>query len=155
MTGNMNLNQKIDCDKGDDNDDIKLCNDFDKNWALIGFYIIYLFYFLFSGLQIKFGFYDMKKKSLLKSGNSSFNGTINSVFRNIPFMYEIKLAIDWTFTSTCLDIFQWNKFESVYDTVYTTYCVMNAKNISLIGQKIGKIWKISSNSINVLNDQLV
>ena len=137
MKGNKNINQKIYCEKEDD-----ACNDFDKNWTLIGFYIIYLFYFLFSGLQIKFGFYDMKRKSLLKSGNSSLNGTINSVFRNIPFMYEIKLAIDWTFTSTCLDIFQWNKFESVYDTVYTTYCAMNAKNVSLIGQKIGKFWKI-------------
>ena len=138
MTGNMNINQEFFCLK--DNDTI--CNDFDKNWTLSVFYIIYIFYFLFSGLQIKFGFYDMKRKSLLKSGHSSYNGTINTVFRNIPFMYEIKLAIDWTFTSTCLDLFQWNKFESVYDTVYTTYCVMNAKNISLIGQKIGKIWKI-------------
>ena len=79
---------------------------------------------------------------MLKSGNSSYSGTINTVFNNIPFLYEIKLAIDWTFTSTCLDFFQWNKFESVYDTVYTTFCAMNAKNVSLIGQQIGKIWKI-------------
>ena len=138
MTGNLNLNKSIFCNKDDDT----ICNDFDKNWALIGFYIVYLFYFLFSGLQIKYGFYDMKRKSMLKSGNSSMSGTINTVFRNIPFMYEIKLAIDWTFTSTCLDLFQWNKFESVYDTVYTTYCAMNAKNVSLIGQKIGKVLKI-------------
>jgi hypothetical protein len=52
------------------------------------------------------------------------------------------LAIDWTFTKTALDFFQWNKFESVYDTVYTTYCTMKSKNLSKVGQKIKKTLKI-------------
>ena len=141
MKGNYNINRVVYCQKVDDSGS-EFCNDFNKNSALIWFYLVYITYFLFSGMQIKFGFYDMKKKSMLKSGNSSYSGTINTVFNNIPFLYEIKLAIDWTFTSTCLDFFQWNKFESVYDTVYTTFCAMNAKNVSLIGQQIGKIWKI-------------
>jgi len=79
---------------------------------------------------------------MLKSGNSSINGTIYNSFKAIPFIYEIKLAIDWTFTKTCLDLFQWNKFESVYDIVYCTYCAMTAKNQQLVGQKIGKFLKI-------------
>ena len=123
-------------------DDLENCNDFNNNIALEVFYIIYIFYFIFSGLQVKFGFYDMKRKSMLKSGSSSINGNINTIYKSIPFLYEIKLAIDWTFTSTCLDLFQWNKFESIYDTIYSTYCLMNAKNISKIGQEIGKTLKI-------------
>jgi len=39
-------------------------------------------------------------------------------------------------------LFQWNKFESTYDIVYSTYCSMTKKNISFIGQKIGKLLKI-------------
>ena len=89
----------------------------------------------------------MKRKSMLKSGDASINGTINTIFKSIPFVYEIKLAIDWTFTSTCLDLFQWNKFENVYDTVYTTYCTMNAKNISKIGQQIGLVLKMGMGGI--------
>ena len=137
MKGNYNLNRRLYCLQDDE-----VCNDFNKNITLFYFYIIYIFYYLFSGLQVKFGFYDMKRKSLLKSVEKSFYGTINTIFRSIPFVYEIKLAIDWTFTATCLDFFQWNKYESVYDTVYTTFTAMNYKNISKVGQKIGKSLKI-------------
>ena len=147
MKGNYNMNRSVYCIKDEDEDEndnsyLEFCNDFNNNWALIVFYLIYLTYFIFSGVQIKFGFYDMKRKSMLKSGSSSISGIINNTFRNIPFLYEIKLAIDWTFTSTCLGLFQWNKFESVYDTVYTTYCAMNAKNQQLVGQQVGKTLKI-------------
>lgn len=138
MKGNYNMNRSIYCSK----DELENCNDFNYNKSLLGFYIIYIGYFIYSGLQIKFGFYDMKRKSMLKSGSSSINGTINTIYKSIPFLYEIKLAIDWTFTSTCLDLFQWNKFESIYDTVYTTYCAMSAKNISKVGQQIGKTLKV-------------
>ena len=141
MKGNYNINRVVYCQKIDDSG-LDFCNDFNQNSALISFYIFYITYFLFSGMQIKFGFYDMKRKSMLKSGNSSYSGTINTIFNSIPFLYEIKLSIDWTFTSTCLDLFQWNKFESVYDTVYTTFCAMNVKNSSLVGQRIGKFLKI-------------
>ena len=151
MMGNYNVNRKVYCSKDDnndnnnDNDDVDnndFCNDFNKNWALICFYIIYISYYVFSGVQIQFGFYDMRRKSILKSGNSSMYGIINNSFNNIPFVYELKLAIDWTFTSTCLDLFQWNKFESIYNTVYSTFCSMNEKNKTFIGQQIGKIYKV-------------
>ena len=150
MKGNMNIQNSYICLEQNEEDNEKKeddvvelkCNDFITNKALIFFYLIYITYFLSSGLQIKYGFHDMKRKSMLKSGNSSINGTIYNCFKAIPFLYEIKLAIDWTFTKTCLDLFQWNKFESVYDIVYCTYCAMNAKNQQLVGQKQGKLIKI-------------
>ena len=79
---------------------------------------------------------------MLKSGDKSISGMIYNAYKAIPFLYEIKLAIDWTFTKTCLDLFQWYKFEGVYDAVYVTYCYMNSKNEQLVGQKIGKLYKI-------------
>ena len=136
MRGNYNIANAIYCIEGED------CNDFVYNPMLIIFYILYIVYLIGSGLQVKYGFYDLKRKSLLKSGNSSINGGIYAAYKAIPFLYEIKLAIDWTFTSTCLDLFQWNKFEGVYDTIYATYCSMTAKNVQLVGQKVKKIMKI-------------
>ena len=134
--------EQTDASQDDDNDEEVKCNDFSYNLYLIFFYLIYLIYLVTSGLQIKYGFYDMKRKSLLKSGDKSINGVIYNIYKAIPFLYEIKLAIDWTFTKTCLDLFQWNKFEGVYDTVYVTFCAMNAKNQQLVGQRIGKLNKI-------------
>ena len=136
MKGNINIANSIYCIEGED------CNDFIYNPLLIIFYILYVIYLIGSGLQVKYGFFDLRRKSLLKKGNSSINGAIFSVYKAIPFLYEIKSAIDWTFTSTCLDFFQWNKFESVYDSIYLTYCTMTAKNAQLIGQKVKKLMKI-------------
>ena len=135
MKGNINIGNAIYCIEGED------CNDFTYNPALIIFYCLYVVYLMYSGLQVKYGFYDLRRKSLLKSGNSSISGGIYAAYKAIPFLYEIKLAIDWTFTSTCLDLFQWNKYESVYDTIYSTYCSMTAKNEQLVGQPVKKYMK--------------
>ena len=137
MTGNLNLNNNIYCSSEDD-----VCNDFLNNKTLIFFYILYLLYFVFSGLQVKYGFYDMKRISVLKAKNNNIAGYIYNTYKAIPFLYEIKLGIDWTFTSTCLDIFQWNKFESVYDLLFITNCQMSSVNIKPIGQEVGKIMKV-------------
>ena len=67
----------------------------------------------------------------------------NAIFKALPFLYEIKLAIDWAFTPTSLDLFQWDKFENVYDTMYNTYCEMKEFNTYKVGQKIGNFMKFS------------
>ena len=144
MIGNYSLNGKYYCDKKDINAE---CNDFLDNKLILIFYFFYIIYFIGSGLQIKYGFYDMKRKSVLKSKNNSIGGGIYNGYKNVPFLYEIKLGIDWTFTSTCLDLFQWNKFESVYDILYTTNCAMNGVNSKLVGQQIGKVLKVGMGGV--------
>ena len=136
MKGNKNLNNNIYCSGNGQ------CNDFLDNKTIIIFYLLYVIYFVSSGLQVKYGFYDMKRKSVLKSKNNSFYGGLYNGYKNIPFLYEIKLGIDWTFTSTCLDLFQWNKFESIYDILYTTNCAMVGINSKMVGQQIGKVMKV-------------
>ena len=50
----------------------KLCN----NIFILIFYLLYIFYFVFSGLQIKYGLSDLRKMSgLMKSSN-----TFHSIF---------------------------------------------------------------------------
>ncbi len=142
MCGNKNLTTRIYCSENDEE-----CNDFLDNKTIIVFYFLYVIYFIGSGLQVKYGFYDMKRKSILKSKNNSISGGIYNGYKSIPFLYEIKLAIDWTFTSTCLDLFQWNKFESIYDIIYTTNCAMTGINSKLVGQEIGKVLKIGMGGV--------
>ena len=136
IRGNINLNSRIFCQK-----DEKECNDFLDNKIILVFYLLYVIYFIGSGLQVKYGFYDMKRQSVLKSAKNTISGLIYNGYKSIPFLYEIKLAIDWTFTGTCLDIFQWNKFESIYDILYTTNCTMTGINSKAVGQEIKKMNK--------------
>ena len=133
MYGNYKLNANVYCTENS-----KECNNFLKNPSLPIFYIFYLAYFISSGLQVKYGFYDMKKKSVLKEKSNSLYGGVYAGYKAVPFLYEIKLGIDWTFTTTCLDLFQWNKFESVYDIVYTTNCAMTGINKKKVGKEVGK-----------------
>ena len=112
------------------------CNDFNSNWVLVLFYILYSFYLILSGLQIKYGFYDIKRKSFFKKKGDEIISGLSKGFNAIPFLYEIKNAIDWTFTSTCLTFIQWNKFEAIYDTIFDTYCEKNDWDERPIGKRI-------------------
>ena len=132
IKGNMNLGGSFFCRKSEQ------CNDFNKNYLIWIFYLIYLIYMVLSALQIKYGFYDIKRKSLFKKGQDEIFSNMASLFKSIPFLYEIKNAIDWTFTHTCLDLFQWNKFEAIYDAIFDTYCEKEEWDEKPIGERVSK-----------------
>ena len=134
IKGNINLGNEHFCEFGTN----RPCNDFNCNYYMIIFYIIYLFYLLLSAVQIKFGFYDIKRKSLFKKNNDEMYSNLCSLFKAIPFLNEIKNAIDWTFTSTCFNLIQWNKFEEIYDTIFDTYCEKGDWDEKPVGKKISR-----------------
>ena len=91
--GNYIHGSTILCENSDEDNK---CNNFTDNNYLILCYLLYCVYLFFSGLQIREGYYDMKQKSVLMAGEKSINGGIYTGFKAIPFLNEIKLAIDWT-----------------------------------------------------------
>ena len=130
IKGNKNLGVESMCF------DKEACNEFGRNYILIIFYILYLFYLIFSGLQVKYGFYDIKRKSFFKKKGDEVLSGLSKGFNAIPFLYEIKNAIDWTCTSTCLTFVQWNKFEAIYDSIFDTYCEKNDWDERPIGRRV-------------------
>ena len=138
IKGNTNLGNKNYCEEEDTS-----CNDFTKNNYLIIFYLFYLIYLILSGLQVKYGFYDIKRKSLFKKKDDELFSNMCSAFQAIPFLYEIKNSLDWTCTSTCLTLFQWNKFEAIYDTIFDTYCEKSDWDERPIGKRISIKQKLS------------
>ena len=133
IKGNINLGNEHYCSRN-----TKTCNDFTSNKYMIIFYLIYLFYLILSALQIQSGFYDIKRKSLFKKKDDEMFSNMCSLFQAIPFLNEIKNALDWTFTSTCFNLIQWNKFEAIYDTIFDTYCEKSDWDEKPIGKKISK-----------------
>ena len=138
MTGNYNINNAIYCIREQPTDE---CNDFLENKTTIIFYIFYLIYLIFSGLQIKYGFYDLKRKSIFKNVYS-IQGYIYYAYKLIPFYYQIKNVVDWTFTPTSLNLFDWFKFENLYDAIFKTYRQKYRIEKRPIGKRITKIFKI-------------
>ena len=105
---------------------------FTNNFILI-FYILYCFYFTFSGLQIKYGLAGMRKLSSLMAGSSMTYYIIFKTFKTIPFLFELKNFIDWSFTPTALEIWQWLKFEEINAMLFISKCY----NKSYMGRRIG------------------
>ena len=138
IKGNTNLGIGKYCVKGE-----STCNDFTENNYIIIFYLFYLIYLILSGLQVKYGFYDIKRKSLFKKKDDELFSNMCSAFQAIPFLNEIKNALDWTCTSTCLSLFQWNKFEAIYDTIFDTYCEKSDWDTKPIGKKVSLKQKLS------------
>ena len=140
MKGNTNLGNEIFCTEGGK------CNDFTTNKSLIFFYIFYLFYLIPSALQIKYGFNDMKKKSILRRKHTEINNVLVAIFLQLPFLNEIKNILDWTLTSTSLDLSQWIQFESIYEAIFSTYSDDRDEE-NIIGKKIEKMRKAKKGGV--------
>ena len=102
------------------------------------FYLLYILYFFFSGLQIKYGYTDVKKiSSHIRSANT-IHFIRYKIYMNIPFLYELKNFIDWTFTSTALSLWQWLKLEETLSLIYLNKCYSTSK----MSRRVGTLTKI-------------
>ena len=80
--------------------------------------MLYLSYFLVSGLQIKHGFNRRKCQNVLMKNYHYISYYIYKAFTGIPFAWEFKKICDWTVTSTALPLFHWMKFEDINARMY-------------------------------------
>lgn len=138
MQGNYNLNFEIYCDNN--KYPSLICNNFRDNPRLIIFYLLHTLYYIYSCLQIKYGLLDVKKTSVLMKNDDILSYIIFKTYKAIPFLYEIKMLIDWTFTKTALDIFQWIKLENVHDMLFIAKCYYKSYKAKLIGETI-MLWE--------------
>lgn len=94
------------------------CNEVRNNVFLIMFYLLYCFYFYCSALQIRHGYPELKKGNFLMSNTTPLNKVAFQIFLAVPFLLELKIFTDWSFTKTGLDVFQWIKFENIYGDLF-------------------------------------
>ena len=113
----------------------------ENNYALV-FYILYLFYFLFSSLQIKYGMTDIKKVSSLMKASNMFYSIVYKCYIQIPFLFELKNFIDWTFTKTSLDLWKWLKLEEIISLLFINKCLTKSDMGHRIGEKVPLYMKL-------------
>jgi hypothetical protein len=81
---------------------------------LITFSIFYFIYFFLSCLQIKYGYKKYKHLNSFMTRRGYSNSLIVAVYTGVPFLYEIKIIMDWTFSVTSISLFDWFKLFSIY-----------------------------------------
>ena len=80
-------------------------NRVNENPALIFFYLLTLTYLCVQAFQIRQGLPELKKGGFMIGSYSPLSKTIFYCWYYIPFMFELRTIIDWTFTKTALDVF--------------------------------------------------
>ena len=120
----------------------QVINRISENPYTMVFYILYLFYFLFSSLQIKHGMTDIKKVSSLMTSTNFISSLIYKCYIQIPFLFELKNFIDWTFTKTSLDLWKWLKLEEIISLLYLNKTYSEADNAQRVGEKTKVYMKI-------------
>lgn len=73
---------------------------------------------MLSALQIRHGYPDWKDGSSLtrKYGIMPYLG--NMIFYSLPLMLEFKVLLDWCFTKTSMDLFQWFELAEINHQMY-------------------------------------
>ncbi|KAL4474993.1 hypothetical protein ABPG74_001689 [Tetrahymena malaccensis] len=87
---------------------------YETNGYLGGLYFFFGIYFVLSCFQVKIGYNQFKIRNTILTKKNLLTGICAKSFRAIPFIQELKVVMDWTFTATTLDLFQWFKIEDIH-----------------------------------------
>ncbi|CAD5219198.1 unnamed protein product [Bursaphelenchus okinawaensis] len=93
-----------------------------KNYPAQAFYILKGISLLLSGWQIKNGYPPLCTGSFLTKNYGFTSFVMFKAFMNLPFAFELRSAIDWTWTDTAMPIFDFIKFEIFFSNVYMVKC---------------------------------
>jgi piezo-type mechanosensitive ion channel component 1/2 len=89
-----------------------------KRLPLIFYYLIWLYYFTLSALQLRDGYPQAPFKAPFIRDTRFLTVWAFRIYKAMPFLWEMKVIIDWTVTITCLDLFQWFKLDDAFNYLY-------------------------------------
>lgn len=81
-------------------------------------------YFMVSAVQIRYGYPISLVTHVFTNSHKAFNSLAFRVYRAIPFLFELRIIIDWTFTTTSLDLIQWFRLEDIFANLYICQAYM-------------------------------
>ncbi|CAD5226577.1 unnamed protein product [Bursaphelenchus xylophilus] len=93
-----------------------------KNILAQVFYMAKCINLLLSGWQIRNGYPPLCTGGLLTQNFGLISSVLYKGFMNLPFAFELRSAIDWTWTDTAMSLFDFIKFEIFFSNVYMVKC---------------------------------
>uniref|UniRef100_A0A158Q6P6 Piezo-type mechanosensitive ion channel component n=1 Tax=Elaeophora elaphi TaxID=1147741 RepID=A0A158Q6P6_9BILA len=92
------------------------------NRLLISLYLIKSAYLLMSAWHMRNGYPSVMNRDIVASGAGIFRLIILKIYLNIPFLFELRTVMDWTFTSTALTMADFIRMENYYNEVEAQHC---------------------------------
>ena len=76
-----------------------------KLFPVVLLYLIMMVYLIYSGLQIKYGYPQGPIHPPFHKDTSVLKVLMFRCYKAMPFLWEMKVVVDWTVTKTSLDLF--------------------------------------------------
>uniref|UniRef100_A0A914I9J3 Piezo-type mechanosensitive ion channel component n=1 Tax=Globodera rostochiensis TaxID=31243 RepID=A0A914I9J3_GLORO len=92
------------------------------NYTAKALYFVKCIYFLISAWQIRNGYPSLCVGNLLTHSYGLINMILFKIFMLTPFVFELRTAIDWTWTDTSMPIFDFFNMENFYAVIYNLKC---------------------------------
>ncbi|KAK5645923.1 hypothetical protein RI129_004387 [Pyrocoelia pectoralis] len=86
------------------------------------FYMVKCFYLLLSAYQIRSGYPSRVSGNFICRSYSYFNLSLYKVFFAIPFLFELRMIMDWMWTDTSMSIFDWINMEHMFAHIFIVKC---------------------------------
>ncbi|KAK0399372.1 hypothetical protein QR680_003011 [Steinernema hermaphroditum] len=88
-------------------------------------YIVKCIYLLISAWQIRNGYPTLCIGNWITHSYGLMNMVFFKIFMAIPFLFELRTSIDWTWTDTSMPLFDFFNMENFYATIYNIKCARN------------------------------
>ena len=95
---------------------------FTASGALVVFYILRMVSLVLVAIQIRYGFPRYTSGQALTQKASKMGGYVFSAYLALPFVYELRVLLDWMCTPTTLLFYQWLQVEDVFSSVFLVKC---------------------------------
>jgi hypothetical protein len=82
------------------------------------FYMLTCIYFFVSALQVKHGLPEVMTSYFMMNNYHYMYKYVFLCYYYIPFIFELRCFIDWTYTKTSLDVYQWIKLNQIQVDLY-------------------------------------
>jgi len=96
---------------------------FTQSSSLQFFFVLKCVYWFVSALQIRDGYLVVSGERFLMRRYNTYSNWIHQIYRCVPFLYELRTILDWTFIPTTLDFFDYLRVEDIYSDVYKVACL--------------------------------
>lgn len=117
------------------------CNTFTNNGTLQAFYVLWIIYFAIAGYQMQVGLPELRKGSFMVDQFDLVSCYTYRAYLAIPFIFELRTIVDWTFTATALDVFQTIKLAQIQANFYVNKCINAGYFTKPLGKKQGFFMK--------------
>ncbi|CAD8168379.1 unnamed protein product [Paramecium pentaurelia] len=112
------------------------------NTSIVIYFILFCAYFYLSSLQLRYGYRELKVRNQFLYVYNSISYYFALILYSIPFLYDLKVLMDWTCLNTSLDIYQWFILEDIQRQMFFTKISSQKVMKRQLGLQISKISKL-------------